>query len=63
MKHTIDTKVLQAVLDYMANQPYKDTAPIIAQIQMSAKPVQEPKEGVQVEQKQTEAKVFDEAHS
>ena len=41
MRFTIDQTVLQMVLDNLAEQPYKTSAPIIAKIREDVKPEKE----------------------
>ena len=40
MKLTIDQEVLQKVVDYLVQQPFKDVAPLINQINQSVKPIE-----------------------
>jgi hypothetical protein len=40
--HSIDTTILQAIMNYLAKQPYADVAGLLAEIQKSAKLIEEP---------------------
>lgn len=39
MKHVVSTKVLQEILNYMANRPYTEVAALIKSLQEDAKPM------------------------
>lgn len=41
-KFVVTTEVLQAVLTYLASRPYAEVSPLIAQIQTTSRPFQEP---------------------
>jgi hypothetical protein len=41
MKLSIEQEVLQKVVDYLVQQPFKDVAPLINLINQSVKPIQE----------------------
>lgn len=41
MKHIVSTKVLQEVLNYLANRPYAEVAALIKALQDDVKPVEQ----------------------
>lgn len=41
MRHSIETKLLQEVLNYLAAKPYTEVSALIMQIQSDAKVIQE----------------------
>lgn len=41
MRISIDQQVLENVLGYMVNQPYKEVAPLLAAVQQDVKPIKE----------------------
>jgi|694.fasta_scaffold00313_56 hypothetical protein len=49
MKHIVSTKVLQEILNYMANRPYTEVAALIKSLQEDAQPMLQ-KEEVAVEE-------------
>lgn len=44
MKHIVSTKVLQEVLNYLANQPYTEVAALIKALQDDVQPVEQQEE-------------------
>lgn len=47
MRFSVDQEILQAVLNFLVEQPYKQTSVIIAKLQADAKPVKEEKQSEQ----------------
>jgi len=43
MRHIVSTKVLQTILDYLANRPYSEVAALIKMLQEDARPLEEDK--------------------
>lgn len=41
MKHIVSTKVLQDILNYLANRPYSEVASLIKALQDDVKPLEE----------------------
>ena len=41
MKHIVSTKILQEILNYLANRPYTEVATLIKALQDDVKPVEE----------------------
>ena len=41
MKHLVSTKVLQEILNYMANRPYSEVSELINALQQDATPIDE----------------------
>jgi hypothetical protein len=41
MKHIVSTKILQDILNYLANRPYTEVAALIQTLQDDAKPIPE----------------------
>lgn len=41
MKHIVSTKVLQEVVNYLANRPYTEVAELILALQNDVKPLEE----------------------
>ena len=41
MKHIVSTKILQEILNYLANRPYTEVASLIKALQDDVKPVEE----------------------
>ena len=41
MKHAVSTKVLQDILNYLANRPYSEVSVLIKTLQDDAKPIAE----------------------
>lgn len=48
-KYVVEEKPLQAVLDYLATKPYKETVTLISNIQASAKLLEETKSAPKAE--------------
>jgi hypothetical protein len=44
MRHSVNTKVLQDILNYLANRPYAEVSAIIKALQDDAQTVEETKE-------------------
>lgn len=44
MKHIVSTKVLQEVLNYLANRPYTEVAALIKALQDDVQPVEQQEE-------------------
>jgi hypothetical protein len=41
MRHSVDTKLLQEVLNYLANRPYTEVSNLISKLQADVKAVEE----------------------
>lgn len=44
MRHSVDTRILQDIINYLGNKPYAEVTQLITDLQNDAKSIPEPKE-------------------